>query len=406
MSEGPLAGLRVLEYCRLVSGPYCTKLLADLGAEVIKIEEPGAGDPARAIGPFPGDLPHPERSGLFLYLNTNKLGITLSLKGTAGRRIFKELLKAMDVLVEDSPPGTMEEMGLDYQSLSQALPGLIMTSITPFGQTGPYKDYKAYPLTTFHASGQGYHMQGLGGEKYLDREPIKVGGLVGEYDPGMNAAVAILGAVYGRELTGQGQHIDISKQESLLALLRVEAALYANHDVEAAGSRGGLKRMPGGMVRCQDGYVATTTPLEHQWQALVKLLGSPEWAEEEWARDRATRTQHVAKLDPLIGEGMAHRTKQELYHAGQALSCPIAPVESAQDIAQSPQLDARGFFAEVEHPQAGRLRYATTPYQFSETPGRLARPAPLLGEHNELIYWGRLGYSREELVRLRQAAVI
>ncbi|GAG45713.1 unnamed protein product, partial [marine sediment metagenome] len=153
MTDGALEGLRVLEYARMVSGPYCAKLLADLGAEVVKIEQPSLGDPARQKGPFPGDLPHPEKSGLFLYLNTNKLGITLDVQTEEGRKLFRELAQGADILIEDSPPGRMEELGLDYESLSALNPRLIVTSITPYGQTGPYRDRKSYHLNLYHASG-------------------------------------------------------------------------------------------------------------------------------------------------------------------------------------------------------------------------------------------------------------
>ena len=155
MTERALEGTKIIEYCDFVAGPYCAKLLADLGAEVIKIERLGGGDEARSRGPFLGDVPHPERSGLFLYLNTNKLGITLNLDSAAGKAIFKRLIAGADILIEDRSPGEMKELGVGYDTLKELNPRLIMTSITPFGQTGPYRDYKSYYLNTYHASGAG-----------------------------------------------------------------------------------------------------------------------------------------------------------------------------------------------------------------------------------------------------------
>jgi len=399
-----LSSVRVLEYSQSVAGSFCARLLADLGAEVIKIEPPGGGDPARARGPFPGDVPHPERSGLFLHLNTNKLGITLSLASVAGRDMFLELVKGIDVLIEDTTPGTMEGMGLGWETLSGLNPGLIMTSITPYGQTGPYGNYRAYHLNFFQASGQAYHL--LAEDQPPGREPLVVGGNTAHCDAGLSAALATLGALYDKGITGQGQHIDVSEQESSLALLRVEAGMHANLDVgDGSGKRGGPKKMAGGMIECQDGYVMTCTPQDHQWWALHRLVGSPE-LDPEWAKDRDSRIAHVKDLDGLIAPWMAEHSKEEIYHQGQALSCPVAPVESPEDLMKSVHLQARGFFREVEHPVAGRFKYATVPYGFSETPCRIARAAPLLGEHNEEVYCGRLGCTKDDLVKLRQAGII
>ncbi|MBN1613068.1 MAG: CoA transferase, partial [Deltaproteobacteria bacterium] len=188
MAEKALKGVKVLEFAGFVTGPYCTKLLADLGAGVIKIERPGLGDPARNRGPFPDDQPHPERSGLFLYLNTNKSGVTLDTGSPTGRRLFLEMIRRADILVEDHPPGAMETMGLGYDELEEVNPGLIMTSITPFGQTGPYRDYRAYGLNVAHASGSGYLTPVSPPEG--DLGPVKAGGFFDEYCNGLSAAAA------------------------------------------------------------------------------------------------------------------------------------------------------------------------------------------------------------------------
>ncbi|MFC1974103.1 CoA transferase, partial [Chloroflexota bacterium] len=177
MANAALSGVKVLELCEMAAGPYCTKLMADLGAEVIKVEKPGIGDEARHRGPFLNDEPNPEKSGLFLHLNTNKLGVTLNLENVKGQKIFKELAKEAHVVVEDRPPGKLAELGLGYNTLKEINPSLIMSSITPFGQTGPYKDYKAYPLNTFHSCGEGYVTPGQ--NNFPDYPPLKVGRFVG-----------------------------------------------------------------------------------------------------------------------------------------------------------------------------------------------------------------------------------
>jgi len=401
MAQTALAGVKVLEYAQMVSGPYCSKLLADLGAEAIKIEEPGVGDEARRREPFPNDIPHPEKSGLFLYLNSNKLGITLNLQTTTGRAIFEELIKGTDVLIEDNRPSAMKELRMDYESLAEVNPRLIMASITPFGQTGPYRDYKAYPLNSYHGSGSASILADIvPGE--IER-PVKGGGYLGDYDSGLCAAAAVVGALYRRLFTGVGQHIDVSKQEALLSLERVEIGRYAMGDSRSTVS---VQRMVGGLHRCKDGYVVITIPMQHQWEALAKLIGKPEWIKEESYKDEFARAAHAEELNARIGEWMINHTKDEIYHRGQELSCPIGAISTAEELLNSEQLKARDFFMEVDHPKIGRVKFPAAPYRFSKTPWRLERPAPLLGEHNEEIYRRRLGYTKEDLVRMRAAGTI
>ncbi len=400
MSDGALQGVRLLEYGQMISAPYCAKLLADLGAEVIKIEEPSAGDPARRRGPFPDDIPDPEKSGLFLYLNTNKVGITLDPRSPTGRLIFRRLAEQTDVLIEDRPPGEMERLGLGYAALSALNPGLIVVSVTPFGQTGPYKDYKTYHLNLYHASGHSsfYYVTPTddGG-----RAPLVAGGWVGEYDGGLTAAVACMAALMARLATGEGQHIDVAKFDTMVGLERVEVARWANDPAPVP-----LRGMVGGLVPCKDGHIVITPAQKHQWDALVQLMGSPAWTEDERCKDDFARFRNRNFIQPLIEEELAEQGKEDLYHRGQALGLPVGPVRTAAEIMQWPQARQRGFFAEVEHPAAGRLEYPTVAYQLSETPWRAQRAAPLLGEHNEDVYCGRLGLSRQDLVRLAAAGII
>jgi len=400
MAETALGGVKVLEYCQMVSGPYCGKLLADLGAEVIKVEEPQTGDAARRRGPFPDDVPHAEKSGLFLYLNTNKLGITLNLGTDSGRQLFQRLAEQADILIEDQPPGEMANLGLDYASLSAVNPRLIVTSITPFGQTGPYRDYKSYHLNLYHASGHSSFVY-LPPEMGPKPPPVVAGGEVGDYDGGLAAALATLAALFARLATGQGQHIDISRFEALLALERAEICRFAN-DPNPPPWPG----MVGGLMACQDGHIVITIPQDHQWQALVELMGNPDWAQDENCRDEFARIKHRAEIQPRLEEWMAQHSKEEVYHEGQSHNVPGGPVRTAAEIASWQQARQRGFFAHLDHPQAGRLEYPTAAYKMSETPWRGERAAPLLGEHNEHIYCGRLGYSQEELARMAADGIV
>jgi crotonobetainyl-CoA:carnitine CoA-transferase CaiB-like acyl-CoA transferase len=399
MTDGALQGVRLLEYGRLVSAPYCAKLLADLGAECIKIEEPPAGDPARRRGPFPDDIPHPEKSGLFLYVNTNKLGVTLDPSTPSGRLIFQRLAQQADVLIEDRPPGEMERLGLDYASLSASNPGLIVTSITPFGQTGPYKDYKCYHLNLYHASGHSSFFYVA--PKKDGEPPIVGGGWVGEYDAGLMAAVGVLAALMARLATGEGQHIDIAKFDTMVTLERVAVAGYANNPDPPR-----LPGMVAGLLPCQDGHVVITPAQNHQWDALVQLMGSPPWTQEERCQSEVSRAMNRDNIQPLIEEWTAQQRKEDLFVRGQALSVPLGPVRNAAEISGWQQARHRGFFAEIDHPVAGRLEYPTAGYKLSETPWRARRAAPLLGEHNEEVYCRRLGFSPEDLARLAAAGVI
>jgi len=403
MRDKALSGVKVLEYAQLVTGPYCTKLLADLGAEVIKIEEPGIGDEARRRGPFLNDIPHPERSGLFLYVNTNKLGITLGVETATGKKIFRELAKEADILVEDKPPGVMNGLGLDYESLREINPRLVMTSITPFGQTGPYKNYKAYHLNVVHASGGGYlHPPG---SPNLKREPTKGGGLFDDYSSGVTAAVGTLGALYVQRMTGKGQHVDVSKQEAVSSLDGVTLAQYPNEGIVP-------RRVPIRPMRmvlpCKDGYVigGGGALQDDQWQAMKKLLGNPAWAEDEKFKDEDSRGEHLEEISLHFAEWVLPRYREEYYHQGQAAGLAVALVRTAGEVVNSEQFMERRFFVEIDHPETGRLKYPSVPYRFSATPFRVTRPAPLLGQHNEEIYCQRLGYSRQELVRMREAGII
>jgi CoA:oxalate CoA-transferase len=402
MPKRALEGVKVLELCHAVAGPYCTKLLADLGAEVVKIEQPGPGDVARSLAPFFHDMPDPEASGLFLYLNTNKLGITLNVEVATGGDIFRELVKQTDILVEDNPPQWMTEQGLDYQSLKEINPKLIMASITPFGQTGPYRDYRAYPLNVFHSGGEGYLTPG--GVENIGHPPLKVGGFIAEYDSGLSAAIAILGALYWSKGSGAGQWIDISKQESVMALNRLDMVRSVNEGEVITRAKQGVPY--GGALPCKDGYTVFITWESVQWDRLVEFMGDPEWASDDNFGDYASRYRHGELLNALLTEWLTNHTEDELYHKGQAAGVPFAKVYTSKSLVDSAHLKTRGFFVDVDHPKTGKVKYPSAPYKFSETPWQVTRPAPLLGEHNEEIYTRRLGYRREELSKLGAAGVI
>ncbi|PIU54927.1 MAG: hypothetical protein COS88_06115, partial [Chloroflexi bacterium CG07_land_8_20_14_0_80_51_10] len=263
MEDHPLSDLRILDLSQYVSGPYCTKLLADFGAEVIKIESPNGGDISRRCGPFPGDIPDPEQSGLFLHLNTNKKSITLDLRTEAGDKLFKQLISKTDVLVENSGPSAM-----DYESLQDLNPSLILTSISYFGQDGPYCDWRGADIVA----------QALGGIMKLtglpDREPLKIAGPQAEYQAGLNAAVATMTALYLRDETGRGQHIDISVIEVLASIL--EGALLSYTYDGTLRERDGARHPtihPSTILPCKDGYIHVDASTD--WETFARFVGIP-----------------------------------------------------------------------------------------------------------------------------------
>jgi len=407
MNKGALSSLRVIEYGEFISGPYCGKLLADLGAEVIKIEKPGFGDKARSHGPFPQDIPHPERSGLFLFLNTNKLGVTLNVGTAAGVKIFRELVKWADVIVEDNPPQEMKRLGLDYESLHQLNPRLVMTSITPFGQTGTYRDYKACDLITFHVSGEAYINPMEGVDDIEQQPPLKVPMHSGDFIAGLNGAIGTMSAVTAQQATGLGQHVDSSAQEALASMVNSWIGTFTYEGIpyrRRKSERGPVG--PAQMYPCKDGYICITTHSDVFWAGVVEMMGNPDWAKSELYKDVSTRRANQDVIWLMMAEWTRDHTIQEIMEAAQGKRFPIMPVKTMNEVFSSEQLAVRDFFVEVDRKETGRLKYPGAPYKLSVTPWRVRRPAPLLGEHNEEVYCQMLGYTRQDLAKMRGLGVI
>ena len=400
-----LHGLKVIEISQMVAGPYTAKVLADMGADVLKIEPPLGGDQARRTGPFLNDTPHEEGSVLFLYLNTCKKSVQADWRTSLGAEIVQHLARDADVLIEDTPPGTMAKHGLDYATLGKLNPGLVMLSMTPFGQSGPFKDHSAYPLNTFHSGGEGY-LTPVGSwllEGLNERPPIKQGRYTGEYELALFAAVPTLAAVHFARSTGTGQHIDLSKQEALIGLNFLEFQPYLS--AGAVPTRASRAFTMGGIMPCKDGYVEFCFHEEHQVQGMVRMLGNPAWASEPWFKDPVARNQYGARVNGYLRDWLNDYGKEEIFQKGQRSGCTVARYDSVPEVVASDQFKVREFFASVEHPVAGTHAYPTAAYRFAEEAFALG-PAPLLGQHNEEVYLGRLGFSREELVQMRELGVI
>jgi crotonobetainyl-CoA:carnitine CoA-transferase CaiB-like acyl-CoA transferase len=384
----------------MVAAAYAGKLMADLGAEVLKVEEPG-GDRARQRGPYPGNIPHPEKSGLFLYLNTNKRGVTLDLETAKGRELFQRLVKDADVVVHNYHPTQLSSLGLEYETLAQHNPNLVMTSISPFGQTGPLREYTAHDLTLWSAGGLVF-LGGAGGRP--DLPPLKAAGQQAGFQAGVNAGLASLGALYARLGTGRGQHIDISVQECLVAIMENNYIAWP-YD-QTTPSRLGFRLIPQDVLPCRDGYIYVLAVEEHQWQNAVELMGNPDWADTELFQDFLSRSVNWDALKALLEDWLQDKSADEVYHGAQQRRVPFAPVSTMGDLLKSEHLNARGFFAEIGHPEAGALRYPGAPFKFAASPWTLRSPAPCLGQHNAEVYCGQLGLAPEELQALQATRVI
>jgi len=397
-----LGDVKVVEYGNLIGAPYCSKLMADLGAEVIKVEKPGEGDVARSRQPFLNDIPGIEHSGLFLYLNANKLGVTLNLEKPAGREIFKRLIKDADILVENTECGELDELGLGYDDLKQLNPALVMTSMTVFGQTGPYRHFKGNDFIAGHMSGHSYIMPRFASSAELPplMEKTQIAFLWA-----ITAAVATMMALHWQRRTGVGQQVDASALEAAIQPGQFSVMFwpYARKIVtRETRNTVGLQQF----VKCKDGQVFFHCSEQNHWQSLVKVMGNPEWAHDDRFKTSISRGDNREALEELVTRWTMDHTKAELFQMAAEYGFPMAPVNSVADVMANQQLKERDFFVEWEHPVAGKLTYPGAPARLSRTPWAIHRPAPLLGQHNEEIYCKRLGYSQEELTSMYQAGII
>ena len=398
MTYSLLQGLRVVELGESVSAPYCAKLLADMGAEVIKMERPGVGDQAREYGPFPGDEPHHERSGLFLYLNANKQGVTLVLATPTGREILGDLLAQSQVVVHNLHPKEMDRLSVDYEHLSKHNEQLVMASITPFGLTGPYRNYKAYDINLAAAGGI---CEGLGSP---DREPLTFGTPQVGYFAAMAAASSIVIAL----LAGSGQHIDIAEVEAMAGIYNGPEALMAVYQwrmTRRTGHHALDFPYPNCILRCKDGYIFVGSPEGRQWKKFLEIMGDPEWAKEPRFRNRTTMNNEYAdEVDGYVEEWLLKHTKAELLGLALEHRVPLAPVRNFDEVRNDESLADQ--FVAVDRSDTGPISFAGPPYKLPGQAVSPPRPAPFLGQHNADIYCERLGYTKEELVKLYQTGII
>jgi len=403
---GPLTGVRVLEIDGGIAAPFCTRLFAQYGAQVIKIEEPGRGDPTRHRGPFVGHRPNPETSVPFLYLNTNKQSITLDLGTKRGARILTDLTKETDIIVESTKPGMLTRWGIGWETLRAVNPHLILTSVTGFGQDGPYRD----------ATGTEIVLAALGGIMYMsgpyDREPIMHGHPQSQFMGGLHAAGSTMIAYFNVMRGGSGEWIDVSMQAGVthelvhvISLFTYMGAVHGRGPRFGGSGQNGAGNGFGGIVPFVDGFVAPDAPPDERWDELADFLDIPALKDDRF-RSRSGRVQHAAALDALVLPALQRTGRYDFFHHAQSNGWSTGVVQTMSDLASCPQLDARGFWTELDHPVAGPLRYPADFCRMSETPGALIEPAPLLGQHNQAVFGDRLGYTKRECEALRSQGVI
>jgi CoA:oxalate CoA-transferase len=404
MKLGPLTALRIVEYSTSIAAAASGRVLADLGAEVIKVEPPRTGDPARYHGPFPDDIPDPERSGLFLSLNGNKRGITLDAALPTGRELLHRLLAQADVFLHNWSPAEAEALRLDYEQLRQRHAHLIATAVTPYGSTGPYANYRGADITACAAGGVSV------GTGFRDRPPLTLPLALGAHFAGVAAAAAILLATFGRVVTGRGQFVDVAETDVLAILLAgygIPTYIYRGVTGMRAGRHMSLGLYPNAVFECQDGFVCIDCPQLAQWNRLLEVMGNPSWLNEPRYRDRRQITeQYPQEVDALMAPWLKARDKATIFGETQAQRIPAGPVNTMKDVVEDAHLRHRRYFVPVERDDTGPLTYPGAPYRFSQTPWAMRHPAPRLGEHNEEIYGGRLGVSRAELLLLWQTEII
>jgi crotonobetainyl-CoA:carnitine CoA-transferase CaiB-like acyl-CoA transferase len=394
-----LAGVRIVDVSQGVSGAYCTKLLAGFGADVLKIEPPGAGDPLRRYGPFADAGNTLETGALHLYLNTAKSSLTLDTSTVTGRALLARLLESADALVDDRPPGVLDDEGFDAQVIGAQYPTLVVTRLSAFGQSGPYANVPATNLTSLAMGGQ----MAITGDP--DREPLKNGGFQADYQCGLNGMVATVAGLWAAQRDGVGDDIDVAAMECMASTLELMLNQYCYTQTDLwSGRRGNIMSSVVGVYPCADGYIGIHA-MPRNFPALARLMDSEWMLESEEFGTNAGRLAHEDELRAMVYAWAGDQRKRDVYERAGRLRAPVAYVHEMQDLFDSPQLAARDYLRPIEHPVAGTQTYPGAPWRMSETPWN-ARRAPLLGEHTEVVLREKLGLSASDIAVLHGNGVV
>ena len=394
--SAPLSDLRVLDLSRGIAGAFCTKLFAQFGADVITLE-PLSGHPLRRNGPFAADRPHRETGAMWLYLGADKRSATLDIAARTGQSLFQRMVEEANLIVEDYPPGMIDELGLGFDALRRIVRRIVLVSVTPFGQDGPCAGWKATNLTSFASGGQ----MSLTGDP--DREPLVAGGQQAEYQAGLQAFAAAAVAAFNADALEVPQHIDISAQECMASALELYLPWWAYLKRDISKRRGNVLSAMVGVFPAKDGHLGLHI-MPRNWPWFAKAIGRPDLVEDERFKDARSRLQNNDELEAIVYEWASRQDPREAYQTAGAVRAPIAFVHTIQELFESEQLRSRDVFQRVAHPAAGEITLPGPPFRMLEVE-RPAR-APLLGEHNEELYCDELGLSRRDLARLRAARVV
>ena len=401
MNKQALNGIKVLDIGHYIAGPYASKLMADMGAEVIKIEPPW-GEAGRTMSPFANDDPNIENSLPHFYLNSNKLGITLNLKSSEGKKIFCELVADTDIVVENYSPDTLSNLGLDYDQLKLINPEIILVSISNFGQTGPYRNYKATEIIEYAMGG----LMGIFGA--YDKEPIKHALHQSQIKAGTNAANAALMAMYWKQANGQGQHIDISIQECIAYGLRDTTSNYTY----TGGVRRRQPNHSGDLTRIrqvEDGFILpnpnVNTSRGLNWETVANFIGSTELLSDKFSTP-TSRLENAEELGEILDRSYGHQKKFETFYNAHELRFIYGIILTPEEVLQNPQYLHRDFFVDVVHPTAGAIKFPGAPFKMSETPAQYLKVSPTLGEHTKDIICGRLNRTNNELSQMKATEII
>lgn len=388
-----LENIRVLDFTRVLAGPFCTMMLADLGAEVIKVERPQEGDDARSFGPFVG-----KESAYFMSINRNKKSICLNLKNRDAIAVVKRMIPKIDVVVENFRPGVMDKLGLGYEELRKLNPGLIYATSSGFGSTGPYSQLPAYDLI----------LQGMGGIMSITGEdadhPIKVGSSIADIFAGVFCAIGILAALNHREKTGEGQMVDVSMLDCQVAILENAISRYfvSGENPVPIGNRH-PSIAPFATLHTASGFLNIAVGNDSLWEKFCQLIGKPELVKDPRFVDNDSRNRNWDSLKPILEDVLRKETKESWIERLQAAGVPCGPINTIADVVKDPQVLHRDMIVEIEHPVAGKLKMPGCPIKLSETPASVEKPSPTLGQHQEEILCGFLGLDREEFERLQNS---
>jgi CoA:oxalate CoA-transferase len=409
-----LEGIKVVELSNLETMPNFSaamagKAFADHGAEVIKIEPPKAGAPERLRGPFKDELPDPETGGLHLYLNTNKLGVTLNLESEKGRELFFKLLESADILLNPNMPALNERLGIGWRAMVDGFPRLIAVSITTFGADSKYRDVRGGDLIATQMGGVGWETPVNQVTDFATQPPLKPAEHQADYLAGFTAASAAMCALFQRKRTGKGQHVDTSSWLAMVSMFRPAVGIHSHEAAQAPyGVRIRTRAKLGvpWVYPCKDGWVSFSPITDRFWRGTKAAMGNPEWAESELFESLTSRATNHDAVEASLIDWLSNENKQEVFKKAQAEHVPCFPVNTPREVADNEQYKARGFFVEHDHPAARVVRMPGAPCVFSRTPWQLRRGAPRLGEHNREILGERLSVSIDELVALKRDGVI